>query len=119
MHVDRHVGGREAGLHSAQAEALEGDQGAASIEAEVRIPFHHGVVPKPARPSQMLQRDTLYYRRQSNYKGAAGTGNAQQVGSLYQAVSGVVSMLVPGQVRKFLLVDPVNACRALSHGRND
>lgn len=40
-----------AGLHSAQAEALEGDQGTPSVEAEVGFSLHHGVVPEPAGPA--------------------------------------------------------------------
>ena len=36
-------------LHSAKAEALEGDKRAAGIEAEERLPFDDWVVPKSAR----------------------------------------------------------------------
>lgn len=38
-------------LQTANAVALEGDQGAADVEAEVWLPFDDGVVPEPAKPT--------------------------------------------------------------------
>ena len=37
-------------LHSAEAEALEGDEGAAGIEAEEGLSLDDGVLPEPASP---------------------------------------------------------------------
>ena len=41
--------GRQGISHSAKAEALKGDERAADIEAEERLPFDDWVVSKPAR----------------------------------------------------------------------
>ena len=46
VECEGHVGG--GCLHSAEAEALEGDEGAACIEAEEGLPLDDGMLPEPA-----------------------------------------------------------------------